>query len=157
MKQAFIAIGSNLDEPLKQAQLAVKELSAHTQIEIKGVSNWFGSHAIGPGEQPDYVNGVVEIGTDLSAEALLTATQNIEAKQGRKRSEKWAARTLDLDILYYANECIDTERLTIPHPRMCERNFVLLPLNELAPTLIINDSTVEEHARKVTTDGIWKL
>ena len=86
---------------------------------------------MGPQDQPDYINAVIKISTNLTAEHLLDELQNIENKQGRVRKQRWGARTLDLDLLLYGDDVINTERLIVPHSGISERNFVLYPLNEL--------------------------
>ena len=108
-----------------------------SQRVARADSPWYRSKAIGPGEQAAYINGVAEIESDLSAHDLLVTLQGIEQAQGRHRGERWAPRTLDLDILLFGNEEIDSDELTIPHPRLRERNFVLYPLHDVAPDLAL--------------------
>ena len=131
MDNVFIGLGSNLDEPLLQLKKAVEHLKQVKNIELIKVSDFYSSAPMGPQDQPDYINAVVEITTSLNAEQLLDECQNIENKQGRVRSQRWGARTLDLDILLYGNDVINTERLTVPHSGISERNFVLYPLHDL--------------------------
>lgn len=157
MKRAYIGVGSNLSSPIAQVKKAVEQLTLSDSIKVKAISNWYGSTAIGPGNQPDYVNGAIAIETSLTAEALLDTLQRIEALHGRERSIKWSARTLDLDLLCYNDERIQTERLIVPHPRICERNFVLLPLSDLAPELILDGKSLRVHLESIGTEGIWKL
>ncbi|NRA41454.1 MAG: 2-amino-4-hydroxy-6-hydroxymethyldihydropteridine diphosphokinase [Pseudomonadales bacterium] len=137
---AYIAFGSNLSSPEQQIRHALTALAA---LAVKGtslsVSSLYASKAIGPGEQPDYINGVCQLTTELQADALLTALQAIETSQGRTRSVKNAARTLDLDILLFDQLCCDQPRLSLPHPRMHLRNFVIMPLLEIAPNLSMPD------------------
>ena len=137
---AYIAFGSNLSSPEQQIRDALTALAA---LAIKdsslSVSSLYASKAIGPGEQPDYINGVCQLTTELQADALLTALQAIETSQGRTRSVKNAARTLDLDILLFDQLCCDQPRLSLPHPRMHLRNFVIMPLLEIAPDLLMPD------------------
>ena len=137
---AYIAFGSNLSSPEQQIRHALTALAA---LAIKdsslSVSSLYASKAIGPGEQPDYINGVCQLTTELQADALLTALQAIETSQGRTRSVKNAARTLDLDILLFDQLCCDQPRLSLPHPRMHLRNFVIMPLLEIAPNLSMPD------------------
>ena len=137
---AYIAFGSNLSSPEQQIRDALTALAA---LAIKdsslSVSSLYASKAIGPGEQPDYINGVCQLTTELQADALLTALQAIETSQGRTRSVKNAARTLDLDILLFDQLCCDQPRLSLPHPRMHLRNFVIMPLLEIAPNLSMPD------------------
>ena len=131
MDSVFIGLGSNLDEPLLQLNKAVEHLKQVNNIELIKVSGFYSSVPMGPQDQPDYINAVVEITTSLIAEKLLDELQHIENKQGRVRSQRWGARTLDLDILLYGNDVINTERLTVPHSGISERNFVLYPLRDL--------------------------
>ncbi|SDJ89411.1 2-amino-4-hydroxy-6-hydroxymethyldihydropteridine diphosphokinase [Microbulbifer yueqingensis] len=137
MRRCFIGLGSNLEAPRQQLQAALSALDALPRTRLLRCSSFYRSAAVGPGEQPDYLNAVAEIDSGLSAGELLDALQAIEADQGRERSIRWGARTLDLDILLFGEEVLDSERLQVPHPRMAERNFVLLPLAELEPRLVL--------------------
>ncbi|MBE9538987.1 MAG: 2-amino-4-hydroxy-6-hydroxymethyldihydropteridine diphosphokinase [Proteobacteria bacterium] len=137
MTSAYIALGSNLDNPASQLRRALRQLNCLHQCQIESLSGAYSSAAIGPGTQPDYLNAVVKLATALSAPQLLGATQTIENSQGRIRSQRWGPRTLDLDILLYGGEEIHTQSLQIPHPRMAERNFVLYPLAEIAGEKLI--------------------
>ncbi len=146
MERCFIAIGSNLEQPLQQVSLAVTELDTIPDTSLNAVSRWYQSAAIGPGNQPDYVNGVAELNTSLNPLDLLNQLQHIENQHQRKREQRWGARTLDLDLLYYGEQTINNERLTVPHPRLLERNFVLIPLLDLAPELSLhNGKTVRQQ------------
>ena len=131
MNNVFIGLGSNLSEPLLQLQKAIECISETENIEVHNVSNFYRSAPMGPQDQPDYINAVIELSTNLKAESLLDCLQEIENKQGRVRAQRWGARTLDLDILLYGKEEINTERLTVPHYGISERNFVLYPLRDL--------------------------
>lgn len=131
----YIGIGSNLQHPLQQVTQALQNLHQTTGVRLLRRSPWYVSRAVGPGPQPDYLNGVIELETTLTANDLLRALQEIEQNQGRVRTERWGPRTLDLDILLYGHHCIDTPALQIPHPRMGDRNFVLAPLATLNPQL----------------------
>ncbi len=144
---AWIGLGSNLDEPEQQLELA---LAALRQLSVDGslrCSSFYLSKALVAdraneenGQQPDYVNAVAQLQTTLSPYALLEQLQSIETLQGRVRSEatpRWSPRTLDLDILLYGDLQLDTLKLTVPHPGMRMREFVLYPMYELAPALEI--------------------
>lgn len=131
MNNVFIGLGSNLNDPLSQLNKAIASLKKVEGIELKNISNFYRSSPMGPQDQPDYINAVVELSTHLSAEKLLDCLQEVENQQGRVRSERWGARTLDLDILLYGNEVIKTERLLVPHCGISERDFVLRPLQDL--------------------------
>ncbi|GAA5524736.1 2-amino-4-hydroxy-6-hydroxymethyldihydropteridine pyrophosphokinase [Microbulbifer aestuariivivens] len=131
----FIGLGSNLQQPEQQLRSALAEMAAIPQTQLLRCSGFYRSAPVGPGEQPDYINAVAELESALSATALLEALQGIEDRHGRKRLMRWGARTLDLDILLFGRETVDSDSLQIPHPRIGERNFVLVPLAELAPDL----------------------
>lgn len=135
--RCFIGLGSNLSEPIAQLHRALGTLGKTPSSLLGAVSPLYRNPAVGPGPQPDYVNAVAELHTSLDAPALLTHLQSIELDQGRVRNERWAARTLDLDLLLYGNAFIDLPHLRVPHPRLGGRNFVLYPLYDLAPDLIL--------------------
>ncbi len=137
MIDAYIALGSNLGDSrslLSSALAAMDQLPATRLVDR---SPTYRSRAVGPGTQRDYLNLVARLETGLTASELLAQLQSIEANHGRERSEHWGPRTLDLDILLYGNATISTDELTVPHPRMAERNFVLYPLSDLAADLVL--------------------
>jgi 2-amino-4-hydroxy-6-hydroxymethyldihydropteridine diphosphokinase len=134
---AYIALGSNLDNPKMQIQDAFAELDEIESTRLLQTSSLYASAPWGYADQPDFVNAVVSVETELPARRLLDELLKIETWHGRERSFANASRTLDLDIALYGNEIVDEERLKIPHPRMHERAFVLLPLAEIAPELVI--------------------
>lgn len=130
---AYIGVGSNLDDPVAQVTEAIEELEALPDSVPIARSSLYGSKAMGGADQPDYVNAVVSLDTVLSPQVLLQALQAIERRKGRVRTgEKWGPRVLDLDLLLYGNRVIDSAELTIPHPGLHERDFVLVPLEEIA-------------------------
>ncbi|MCV6606300.1 MAG: 2-amino-4-hydroxy-6-hydroxymethyldihydropteridine diphosphokinase [Porticoccaceae bacterium] len=139
MTIAYIALGSNLDNPLQQVQRAITTISKLDSCQLLAASPWYRTAAIGPGQQPDYINGVCAIYTQLQPLQLLQQLQAIENNQGRVRQERWGARTLDLDILLYGESTLNTPELQIPHPRMAERAFVLQPLSDIADDLCLPD------------------
>lgn len=132
MITSYIALGSNLQGPLQQLRTAVTAIAGLACSRLGGISPVYRSAAVGPGDQPDYLNAVVQLDTELAAPALLTALQAIEQAQGRVRAERWGARCIDLDILLYGSATIASEQLSIPHPAMAQRNFVLYPLADVA-------------------------
>lgn len=155
---SYIALGSNLNNPRRQLELALDAIARLPHSRLRARSGWYQSKAIGPGEQPDYLNGVVLIETSLEPHTLLRRLQEIEAAQGRVRGERWAARTLDLDILLYGERVIDTEVLQIPHPRMTERNFVLYPLADISPDLLLpNGTPLAALLRLCNRDGLKRV
>ena len=142
MTLACIAIGSNLASPLEQVNAAVKALGEIPQSKIVAVSSFYRTPPLGPQDQPDYLNAAVILETELGPEELLDNTQRIELQQGRvRKAERWGPRTLDLDIMLFGHETINTERLTVPHYDMKNRGFMLWPLFEVAPDLIFSDGT----------------
>jgi len=130
--RAFIGLGSNLSDPKKQLQMATQAIRLIPDTQMTKVSGIYKTSPMGSSDQDDYLNAVIELETDLDAKPLLDHLQQIENDMGRKRQgERWQARTIDLDILLYGNEVIDTDELVVPHPGMHERAFVLYPLQEL--------------------------
>ena len=134
---AYIALGSNLDNPKMQILDAFAELDEIEKTHLLRTSSLYGSAPWGYENQPDFVNAVAEIETELSPRALLDELLKIETWHGRERSFANAPRTLDLDIVLYGEQIIVDDRLRIPHPRMLERAFVLVPLAEIAPEVNI--------------------
>jgi 2-amino-4-hydroxy-6-hydroxymethyldihydropteridine diphosphokinase len=135
---AYIGIGSNLDNPVVQVQDAIEELGAIPDSILIARSSLYSSKPMGAAGQPDYVNAVIAIDTVLSPQALLQVLQAIERRRGRERTgEKWGPRVLDLDLLLYGGRLIDTADLTVPHPGLHERDFVLVPLGEIAGDISI--------------------
>jgi 2-amino-4-hydroxy-6-hydroxymethyldihydropteridine diphosphokinase len=162
MQPVYIGLGSNLGgvmgEPVEQLEQALKALASHSQITLVNLSSNFKTKAIGPGAQPDYINAVALIETQLEPLALLDCLQFIEQQHERERAVRWGARTLDLDILMYGNLTMDTPRLTIPHPRIAERAFVLVPLLDLNPNLSLpDDQSIAKLLANCPEQGIFRL
>lgn len=138
MIQVYIGLGSNLADPSQQLNLAFECLADMPDTDLVARSSLYLSQPMGPQDQPNYVNAVALLYSKLTAEQLLSQTQKIESQQGRVRKDnRWGPRTLDLDILLYGQEFIQTDRLTIPHYGMKSREFVLYPLYEIAENLIL--------------------
>lgn len=131
----YIALGSNLEQPELQLQRAVDDIDSAPGITVFASSKLYRSDPVGPPGQPDYCNAVVSVNTTLEPLQLLDSLQSIENSHGRIRSVRWGPRTLDLDIILYGNQVIESERLTVPHYQMHVRNFVLCPLLDIAPEL----------------------
>lgn len=142
--RAYIGLGSNLENPRRQVELALTEISEIPQTRLLKSSRWYQSKAVGPGQQPDYVNGVALIETGLEPHQLLDQLQAIEEAHERVRKIRWGPRTLDLDLLLFGAECIDTPRLTIPHAYLTQRNFVLYPLADITEDLVLPSGEVLE-------------
>ncbi len=134
---AFVALGANLAEPAKQVRAAAAALAALPQSRLLDLSSLYRTAPIGVGAQPDFINAVARLETDLAPAELLAALFTIEAAFGRCRAVALSPRTLDLDLLLYADQRIDQPGLLVPHPRMHLRAFVLVPLLEIAPDLTI--------------------
>ena len=156
--EVYIGLGSNLDSPALQIQNALSALERLTASRLIKTAPWYQSRAIGPGVQADYINTVAAIVTELSAWQLLKALQSIENQQGRKRTLRWGPRSIDLDILLYGQQVINTTNLVIPHPRLSQRNFVLYPLADIAPELLLPDKTpLQELLANTCAEGIVRL
>lgn len=135
---AYVALGSNLNDPRRQVERAMVALDALPESALRRCSRLYVTPPMGPGDQPDYVNAVACLDTHLSPFEMLDALQAIEQQQGRVRGgERWGPRTLDLDLLLHGDCRMASPRLTLPHPGMHERDFVLYPLAEIAPGLTI--------------------
>ncbi|QHG92466.1 2-amino-4-hydroxy-6-hydroxymethyldihydropteridine diphosphokinase [Coxiella endosymbiont of Amblyomma sculptum] len=160
MTTVYIGVGSNLNSPIKQVQKAVSKLSALPKTAILNRSNFYSSRPLGPQNQPDYINAVVALETRLSPIDLLKALQNLESRQGRNRCSevRWGARTLDLDILLYDKSTIHNQLLSIPHPQLQNREFVLHPLCEIAPNLILSTgSLISDLKALCSNNGMKRL
>ena len=145
----YIAIGSNLASPLEQVKAALDAIGEIPQSRVVAVSSFYRTPPLGPQDQPDYLNAAVALETTLEAETLLDHTQRIELQQGRvRKAERWGPRTLDLDIMLFGDQVIQTPRLTVPHYDMKNRGFMLWPLFEIAPALIFPDGVALAAALK---------
>ena len=135
MTVAYVGIGSNLDEPRRQVLEALSELDQLPHTRVLKKSSLYRSAPMGHAGQPDFINAVAQLETGLPAERLLAELQEVERRHRRERSFPNAPRTLDLDILLFGNATLRSSALTVPHPRMHERAFVLKPLLEIDPQL----------------------
>ncbi len=152
---SYIGLGSNLKQPTRQLTSALQSLAQLPQCRLRAWSCFYRSHAVGPGIQPDYINAAAQLDTDLEPSQLLGQLHAIEQRQGRQRLERWGPRTLDLDLLLFDQLILDTPRLTLPHPRLQLRAFVLLPLDEICPRLELpNGSTVAGLLAGIDTSGV---
>ncbi len=135
MKTSYIGLGSNLAQPTEQLTTALQLLAQLPASELRACSPFYRSRAMGPGVQPDYINAVAQLDTLLEPKQLLDLLQGIEQQHGRLRLERWGPRTLDLDLLLLDQLTLDTPDLQLPHPRMQQRDFVLVPLHDICPQL----------------------
>ncbi|MGF1705730.1 2-amino-4-hydroxy-6-hydroxymethyldihydropteridine diphosphokinase [Enterovibrio baiacu] len=159
MIRVYIAIGSNLGNPVEKASLAITALKQLPNTQFVCCSSLYSSKPMGPSDQPDYVNAVAIVDTLLEPLDLLDQTQRIELEFGRERKdERWGPRTLDLDILLFGDLQINSERLTVPHYGMKVREFVLYPLAEIAPDLHLPDgSAVTDLVAVVDRNGLTAI
>lgn len=138
METAFIGIGSNIGEPRAQVESAIAALGGLPETTLSGQSRLYSSRPLGPVSQPDFVNAVARIETGLEPPALLEALHAIERAHGRVRDgTRWGPRRLDLDLLLYGERAFSSGGLTVPHPELTRRSFVLYPLADIAPDLVI--------------------
>lgn len=137
MTAVYIGLGSNIDQPLLQIRNALAALGELPETMLIQDSGYYVSTPMGPEDQPDFVNAVAEINTGLGAFELLERCQRIEQQQGRIRQRHWGERSIDLDILLYGEQCIDTADLVVPHPGVTQRDFVYLPLLKLNPDIVL--------------------
>jgi 2-amino-4-hydroxy-6-hydroxymethyldihydropteridine diphosphokinase len=153
--RAFLGLGSNLGDRLANLQRAVDLLDASPGIRVERTSSVYETDPVGP-PQPDYLNAVAEIHTTRTARALLEACLAVEHALGRVRDERWGPRTVDVDVLTYGDDRIDEPGLTVPHPRMHERAFVLIPLRELEPDPPLPDGRSIDDVR-LDDDGVRRF
>jgi 2-amino-4-hydroxy-6-hydroxymethyldihydropteridine diphosphokinase len=148
----YISLGTNMGDRENFLREAIEELDQQPSIQLQSVSSIYETDPVGYVDQPNFLNLVVKIFTNLSPQELLEVTQSIENHLGRKREVRWGPRTIDLDILLYNQENIETDQLRIPHPRMFERSFVLIPLKE------INSQFEVENNKLLEDKGVrlWK-
>lgn len=158
MTIAFVGLGANLGEPRRQVEAALEELGRVAQTRVVRQSSFYRSAPVGYAEQPEFVNAVAQLETALPAERLLAELQAIEARHGRQRSFPNAPRTLDLDLLMYGNATLDSAKLRVPHPRMHERAFVLAPLLEIAPDIVIpGQGAAEELLQRCEGQSVERI
>jgi 2-amino-4-hydroxy-6-hydroxymethyldihydropteridine diphosphokinase len=155
---AFVGVGSNLGDPVARVRAAFESLAQLPGTRLIATSRLYRTPPFGPVEQGDFINAVAGLLTQLDAVALLHHIRDIEQAAGRVREQRWGPRTLDLDLLVFGDQRIDTPELTVPHPGIAERMFVLAPLEDLAPTLDIPGvGRVEELRRKLGEGGILEI
>ena len=156
---AYIGLGSNLANPVEQVKQAFGALNALEHCQLVAQSSLYRSAPMGPQDQNDYINAVAELAPDLAPLALLSALQSIENHHGRvRKGERWGPRTLDLDLLLYGDKSVDLPQLKVPHYGMKQRNFVLLPLQEIAPDLVLpGGESLSACVAAISSAGIEKL
>ena len=145
---AYLALGSNLGDRLAQMRTALELLEAEG-VRVVKTSPVYQNRAIGMGDAEPFLNAVVEVRTELAAEALLDVCLAVESRLGRVRSGGWAPRTIDVDILVFGQSSLCSERLSLPHPRIAERDFVLQPLSDLNPALELFGQSVRDWLQRL--------
>ncbi len=157
MKTAYLGLGSNLGDRGNFLRAAVAQLRSETDIRVGKISSIYETNPVGVTAQPRFLNCVAAIETFAAPLTLLRIVRKIEDAQGRERREHWGPRTLDLDVLWYEGVTSDAAELTLPHPRMKERSFVLTPLAEIAPDLPLDGERVELLAGRLEQAGIARI
>jgi 2-amino-4-hydroxy-6-hydroxymethyldihydropteridine diphosphokinase len=158
LRPAYIALGSNLEDPAVQVRRAMESLSLQQGIRLELRSRLYRTNPLGPQDQPDFVNAAVGVLTELSARQLLDTLLSIEKFMGRDRRERWGPRIIDLDLVWMVGEPVDEPGLTLPHPGVSERNFVLYPLADIAPSLRIpGHGRVADLAGRIGDAGLSAL
>ena len=155
MITAYLGLGSNLGDRAKNIQQALRDLASLPTIRVTAVSSFYETAPVGITDQPDFVNAVAAIETSLTPEELLDAVLTVEKKQGRVRTQRWGPRVIDVDVLTYGDERRVTPMLTLPHPRLGERAFVIVPLAEIAPNLVLpgQSETMKKKAERIEKAG----
>ncbi len=158
MHDSAIAFGSNIGDSRAILEAAVKTLHKVPGIKARSRSSWYKTKAVGP-PQPDYINGCISVYVDMQPLKLLETLLEIENQFGRERTERWGARTLDLDLLLYDDLILHTPTLQIPHPRMIQRAFVLVPLAEIAPNWVepVTGRVIKELVKDVNCADVRLL
>jgi 2-amino-4-hydroxy-6-hydroxymethyldihydropteridine diphosphokinase len=154
-RPAYVAIGSNLKSPRERVLEATERMSALATSRVVLRSRLYLTRPMGPQDQPDFVNAAVGLLTQLSPRELLAGLLDIECRMGRDRRQRWGPRVIDLDLLWMVDSAVDEPSLTLPHPGVSSRNFVLYPLSDIAPTINIpGHGIVLDLKRDADGDGI---
>ena len=158
LTKCAIALGSNLGDSLATLKSAIETLNNTPEIAVKSHSSWYKTAPVGP-PQPDYINACAILEVALEPQQLLFTLLEVEIKFNRIRREKWGPRTLDLDLLLYDDLILETPTLTLPHPRMTERAFVLVPLVEIAPNWVhpVTKSAIDQILKTADCSGVQKM
>lgn len=158
MKKAFLSLGSNIGNKLQNLNNAIKHINNLIDTKVTEVSDFYETEPFGvPEKQDNYINCCLKIETNLSPEILMGACLGIESAFGRKRKYRFCSRTIDIDILLYENECINKKNLVIPHPRMFERPFVLVPLYDINEEIFSKDKDIRAIVEQYNHSKIKKL
>jgi 2-amino-4-hydroxy-6-hydroxymethyldihydropteridine diphosphokinase len=156
-RTVYLSLGGNLGDPAKSMGAALRMLDADGDTRVTGVSSLYRTPPWGKLDQPDFLNAAAEISTGLAPRALLDLCLDAERKLKRVREERWGPRLIDIDILVFGERVIHETGLEVPHPRMLERAFVLAPLAEIAPGLVVGGRSITDRLVAVDTSGIERL
>lgn len=137
--ECMVGVGSNLGDPVRQVSQALQDLQSLPDCRLLATSGLYHNPPVGPPDQPDYVNAVARLQTGLSPHALLASLQTLEQAAGRRKTRSWGERILDLDLLVYGDLSMDDPQLTLPHPEIARRRFVLVPWLEIDPDAVLPD------------------
>lgn len=154
MLRAWLGLGGNIGDPVAAMRQALQQIDGRGDAKVNLVSPVYRTPPWGLAEQPEFLNAAAEIRTRLEPEALLDAMLDAELQLKRVRGVRWGPRTIDIDVLAYEDMKVSSERLTLPHPRMTERAFVMVPLADIAPDLVISGKAVREWASQADRSGI---
>lgn len=156
---AYLGLGSNLGDRFKNLSEAIQRLNSVEGIEVREVSAVYETDPVGDSSQPKYLNAAIRVETTLEAKKLLKACMTVERSMGRVRRAQWESRVIDIDVLFYDNEVMSTKELTLPHPLLHEREFVLRPLADIAPDLVhpMLDESIAQLLEEVEPGGVERL
>ncbi|AKL94431.1 2-amino-4-hydroxy-6-hydroxymethyldihydropteridine pyrophosphokinase FolK [Clostridium aceticum] len=157
MAKGYLGLGSNMGDKKEYLDQAVEQINQHPSITVTKVSSYYETDPVGYTDQDVFLNVVVEIDTDLPPYELLSYCNEIEEILQRKRLIRWGPRTIDVDVLLYEDYTSNDEKLTVPHPRMWERAFVMIPLYEIAKDITNNGEHIEEIIKNLCKEGIRKV
>jgi len=157
MSTAYLGLGSNLGDRLHHLAGAVQALNHELRVRVEKASSVYETKPVDVIDQPDFLNLVVEVKTSLSAHDLLACCLVIEADLGRVRTKRWGPRTVDIDVLWFDGQVINEPDLVVPHPRLLKRAFVLVPLAELAPALMVEGSRIDMRAALMDQSGLSRI
>lgn len=154
---AYLSLGGNMGDVAKAIEMALDKLDSLENCRVADRSAFYKTPAWGKTDQPDFINACAKVETSLPAQHLLDRCLDIEQQMGRVRLEHWGPRVLDIDILTFDDQQYDTKSLTLPHPHMMERAFVLIPLLDIAPDLRINGVAIAQAAAQLNSGDITRL
>ncbi|RIK83691.1 MAG: 2-amino-4-hydroxy-6-hydroxymethyldihydropteridine diphosphokinase [Hyphomicrobiales bacterium] len=155
--RAFLGLGGNIGDPAAAMAAALRALDAHDAVSVAAVSSLYRTPPWGVTDQPDFLNAVAAVDTALTARHLLDLCLDVERGLKRIRAQRWGPRIIDIDILLFGNERIEEAGLQVPHPRMGERAFVLAPLAEIAPEVVVDGQTATQRLGGLETGDIVRL